>query len=55
MVDVSESITTAAAGSGEIEVIGSAGVRIDIPEGTVDLAYSTRSWSIGTPWTLWRS
>lgn len=39
-VDVSESITTAAAASGEIEVIISDGVSIDVPEGTVDLAYS---------------
>jgi SAM-dependent methyltransferase len=41
-VDVSESITTAAADSREIEVIISDGVSIDVPERTVDLAYSNQ-------------
>ena len=41
-VDVSETITTVAADSRDIEVIISDGVGIDVPERTVDLAYSNQ-------------
>lgn len=41
-VDVSESITSDGRESGEIEVILSNGVSIDVPDGTVDLAYSNQ-------------
>jgi SAM-dependent methyltransferase len=41
-VDVSESITSDGRESGEIDVILSDGVSIDVPEGTVDLAYSNQ-------------
>ena len=41
-VDVSESITSDGRESGEIEVILSDGVSIDVPQGTVDLVYSNQ-------------
>lgn len=41
-VDVSETITSAARESGEVEVVITDGVSIDVPEGTVDLAYSNQ-------------
>ncbi len=41
-LEVSESITSAARASGEVEVIISDGVSIDVPPGTVDLAYSNQ-------------
>jgi SAM-dependent methyltransferase len=41
-VDVSESITSDGRDSGEIEVILSDGVSIDVPQGAVDLVYSNQ-------------